>query len=206
MTAEDKMEQNKEIKRRPKNRKAQIVEVATKLFAERGWSKVTVAEISEAVGISSTAFYKHFKYKEEILFENSKQQLNSFKIFCDNIDSKLPPETKMYIFLNELLSVYSEFGCNEITVALSDTLLLSHNQYEFLAVRSKEFWSPYFDFFTEGKTLNIFRKDISSDGLFDLTYPLIVGVLYSWCVNKGVDDLKMKFHQTLEIFFAGLKK
>jgi len=40
---------------------------ALKLFSEKGYKAVTVAEIAEAVGCSAPALYKHYKNKQELL-------------------------------------------------------------------------------------------------------------------------------------------
>jgi len=46
--------------------KKKIIQKARKLFAERGFSGATTAEIARRVGVSEAALYKHFKSKKEI--------------------------------------------------------------------------------------------------------------------------------------------
>lgn len=46
--------------------KERILEEALKLFAERGYSEVYVAQIAEAVGIKAPSLYKHYKSKQDI--------------------------------------------------------------------------------------------------------------------------------------------
>jgi len=48
------------------NRK-RILDAAAKLFRERGFDDVTVAEIMKAAGLTHGAFYGHFKSKEELV-------------------------------------------------------------------------------------------------------------------------------------------
>jgi AcrR family transcriptional regulator len=50
-------------RRRPKNRKAQIVRVAARAFSERGYHPVGVDEIAAEIGISGPALYRHFPNK-----------------------------------------------------------------------------------------------------------------------------------------------
>lgn len=52
-----------EIRRRPKNRKAQIAAVAAEAFTERGYHGVSIDEIASTVGISGPALYRHFPNK-----------------------------------------------------------------------------------------------------------------------------------------------
>jgi len=49
-------------------RRAQLLEVASRLFAQRGFARTSTREIARAAGISEGAIYRHFRSKEEILF------------------------------------------------------------------------------------------------------------------------------------------
>ena len=51
----------------PEERKAQIIQTALELFAQRGYEKTTVNDIIKAAGISKGGFYHHYKSKEELL-------------------------------------------------------------------------------------------------------------------------------------------
>ncbi|WP_020501317.1 TetR/AcrR family transcriptional regulator [Sciscionella marina] len=51
----------------PHGRREQILAAATELFAERGYSHVSMAEIGKAVGLAAASVYRHFPSKEQIL-------------------------------------------------------------------------------------------------------------------------------------------
>ena len=55
------------VRRRPKDRKDQIVEAARQLIVQRGYRNVSMAEIAEAVGITAGALYRHFSNKAVLL-------------------------------------------------------------------------------------------------------------------------------------------
>ena len=44
-----------------------IIEVSLKLFAEHGFTGVSVRSIAKEVGVRESALYKHFKNKQDIL-------------------------------------------------------------------------------------------------------------------------------------------
>ena len=50
-------------------RREQILDVAARLFAERGFHGVSVGDIGKAVGVSGPALYKHFDSKDAVLAE-----------------------------------------------------------------------------------------------------------------------------------------
>lgn len=53
--------------------KARIVEAATILFCEVGYTNASVRKIASSVGIRESALYNHFKNKEEIFLTASKE-------------------------------------------------------------------------------------------------------------------------------------
>lgn len=48
-------------------RREQILEAATRLIRERGFSGVTMEDIGEAAGVTGPAVYRHFQSKDEVL-------------------------------------------------------------------------------------------------------------------------------------------
>jgi AcrR family transcriptional regulator len=54
---------------RPRNRRAQILDAAADLFVRVGYPRVSMGDIAEAVAITPSALYRHFRGKEELLHE-----------------------------------------------------------------------------------------------------------------------------------------
>ena len=55
------------VKRRPKDRKEQILEQAVRLFTERGFHSVKLEDIAEAAGVTARALYRHYDNKQALL-------------------------------------------------------------------------------------------------------------------------------------------
>jgi AcrR family transcriptional regulator len=55
------------VRRRPKDRKKQILEQAVRLFVDRGFHSVTVEDIAEAAGVTARAMYRHYENKQALL-------------------------------------------------------------------------------------------------------------------------------------------
>ena len=47
-------------------RREQLIEVATKLFARNGYEATTTAAIALAAGVTEPILYRHFKSKQEL--------------------------------------------------------------------------------------------------------------------------------------------
>ncbi len=57
--------------------KQKILKEATTLFSENGYKGTSVRDIAHEVGIKQSALYNHFKNKEEIFIEVSREIFNS---------------------------------------------------------------------------------------------------------------------------------
>jgi len=91
------------VRRRPKDRKVQIVRAAARAFSERGYYPVGVDEIAAEVGISGPALYRHFANKYALLVaaaENGAQQLLQVAQSAD--DPNLDPEPRLDALIRAL--------------------------------------------------------------------------------------------------------
>jgi AcrR family transcriptional regulator len=57
------------VRRRPKNRKQQILDQAVGLFIDRGFHSVKLEDIAEAAGVTARALYRHYDNKQALLAE-----------------------------------------------------------------------------------------------------------------------------------------
>ena len=55
------------ISKDPEERKAEILDVAERLFTTRGYNKTTISDILNEIGVARGTFYYHFKSKEEVM-------------------------------------------------------------------------------------------------------------------------------------------
>src|ERR1700709_15226 len=55
--------------------RARIAEVAARLFLERGYDAVTVAEIAREAGVSSVTVFNHFPRKEDLFLDRAEDAL-----------------------------------------------------------------------------------------------------------------------------------
>jgi AcrR family transcriptional regulator len=62
-------EERTEPRPSPRNKRAEIVAVATKFFGENGYEDTKWADVATAVGLGPTALYHYFESKQQCLFE-----------------------------------------------------------------------------------------------------------------------------------------
>ncbi|MEU4425850.1 TetR family transcriptional regulator [Actinoplanes sp. NPDC024001] len=95
-----------EVRKRPKDRKAQLALAAAELFCERGYHGVSIDEIATVVGISGPAIYRHFPNKYAMLVHATRQLAGTVLTATDGITE-----------LDELLGVLARLGVEGRRVA-----------------------------------------------------------------------------------------
>jgi AcrR family transcriptional regulator len=75
----------RDAKPRPRSeaKRARIVEVAIRHFAERGYSAARVEDIAAQLGIAKGSVFQHFKSKDGLFFEAYKKAVRSFPKYME---------------------------------------------------------------------------------------------------------------------------
>ncbi|MFR9752324.1 TetR/AcrR family transcriptional regulator [Nocardia sp. 004] len=88
------------VRRRPKDRKAQIMRAAARAFSERGYYPVGVDEIAAEVGISGPALYRHFTNKYALLVAVAEEGARHLRTVTENADDpRLAPTQRLDMML-----------------------------------------------------------------------------------------------------------
>ena len=83
---------------RPPGRKAQLLRLASELFATKGYPNVSVAQIAAAAGVTAPSIYRHFPDKQAILGEAVLDAIRCLEEVAD-------PELTFEEFVTEMTSV-----------------------------------------------------------------------------------------------------
>lgn len=93
------------VRRRPKDRKQQILDQAVALFIDRGFHSVKLEDIAEAAGVTARALYRHYDNKQALLAEairTGQDQYQSARRLTDGAAESDP--RPLNIDLPELIS------------------------------------------------------------------------------------------------------
>lgn len=110
-------------KKSPAPTRENIYLTAVRMFAERGYSAVSVRDIAESVGITAAAIYNHFKNKEEIL----EEVINSTNKMISDYYERLDKSTEESSSFEEVMDcVFAELEkVRDITVYFGVATLTS---------------------------------------------------------------------------------
>lgn len=97
--------------RKPKGeghvRRGEILAAAELIFVADGYEGATIRKIADAVGVSSTALYLHFRDKSEILNEICQHAFSTLLMRCQELTET---EKDPLVRLRRLLHSYVSFG------------------------------------------------------------------------------------------------
>jgi len=118
--AEGEKKQNTRTRRR-----SEIIKVAARLFAEKGYRGVTLDELAEQIGITKPALYQYIHSKEEILQEICKACLVTNYESWKRVNwLGLSPRDKLKSFIHGVVEGAAE-GRDMMTVLFGDSNALS---------------------------------------------------------------------------------
>lgn len=182
--------------------KQRIIEKAGDLFPRLGFSKVTVDELSEELGISKKTLYRYFKSKDDIADAVYKWNVMSVKIKLQEI---LKEPVDYIDRLYRLCEFISQFLSRMNKSAQRD--LIRHRpdlwkKIEFL--RKQQVFPVLEDMLDEGIRLGIIRDDIQKDLSLLVLTSAIEGVLTPEVLVHKPFSMEDAFRGIINIFFNGV--
>jgi AcrR family transcriptional regulator len=127
------------------SRREELLAIAARLFAERGFKNTTVRDIAEAAGILSGSLYHHFDSKESMvdeLLDTFQTQL--WKQYDAITDSDLSPRAKLEAVVRASFDAIDHHH-SEVAIFQNDAAyLMTFERFAYLHernVRFRELWT-----------------------------------------------------------------
>ena len=110
------------------DRKDTILQAAIKVFSEKGYNAATTREIAEEAGVSIGTMFRHFRSKEDILYELPVEIIRNIlpKLLVESMETifteyigKSPEET-LRAFINSRIKILSQnYGILKVVITES---------------------------------------------------------------------------------------
>lgn len=165
-----------------------IVDVANKLFLERGVNDVTIKDIADAAGIGEATIYRHFLKKQNIVLASALSlKKKVFEGYFDLSKGKTGFE-KLEMFYNSYLDIFKTtpeyfYFINEFDAYMCMEENVSLSEYE---KEIDTFKSQYFDAYEEGLKDQSVRKVDSLDSFYFATTHALLEVCKKLAVKKAL--------------------
>ena len=185
MTQQKRLQQSNGTSRRShriQRRKLDILKVAARLFAERGYERTTLDMIADELGLSKPSLYYYVKSKEDILVGIFQE---IFQRILQRVQTDVSADLEPQVRLHHLIIAYVTHACiypEGRILFLYESYLLSICNPELLDLRDR-YQQQVEDVICEGIKQGIFR--VSDAKLATLA---LVGALHAiplWYVPDG---------------------
>jgi AcrR family transcriptional regulator len=163
------------------DKKIQILEVAEKLFSEKGFEGTSIRDISKHAKINIAMVSYYFGSKERLLEALILYKTSDLKLQLENLlHENLEPLDKV----NKLIEIYiNRINCNKgIFRVLHFELNAKKREKSFIAFTElkKGNFKSVERIITEGQDKGIFRKDV----IIPLITPTIIGTFFHFHMNR----------------------
>jgi AcrR family transcriptional regulator len=186
------------------SRRDDLLELAAKLFAERGFRATTVRDIADAAGILSGSLYHHFDSKESMVDELlTRFQEELFGRYEEIVaEGKGPRETLEAIVTASFESIDRHPA--EVAIYQNESKYLSQfERFGYLRERNRQFRKLWAGILEDGVRAGVFRKDLD----VELVYRFIrdtVWVAVHWYRPGGSRSAHQIAGQYLGILLDGI--
>ena len=166
-------------------RREELLAIAARLFAEKGFRNTTVRDIADAAGILSGSLYHHFDSKEsigdEILREFLDDVLGGYRAAVAGTDD---PRVAIEQMVRSSTAALSRHRA-ALTMLQNDWAYFSaQKRFAYLRTAMKEIEQTWIDQLESGKRSGQFRADLDAR----LIYRLLRDILWiptSWKQSRG---------------------
>jgi TetR/AcrR family transcriptional regulator, cholesterol catabolism regulator len=186
------------------NRRAELLALAAKMFAERGYGQTTVRDIADAAGILSGSLYHHFDSKESMVDEILRGFLDElFTRYREIVDAGLGPKQTLKALV---VASFEAIDTRHAEVAIyqnESKHLMPLERFSYLDDRNVEFRKLWTVLLEDGMGAGVFRADLD----VDLAYRFIrdtVWVAVRWYRPDGGLSPDAVADQYLAILLDGI--
>ena len=185
-------------------RRDELLTIAGRLFAQRGFTNTTVRDIADAAGIQSGSLYHHFDSKETMVDELlGTFQSALFATYDEIVGSDLDAQAKVDAVVRASFDAIHDHH-DEVAIFQSDaTYLMEFERFAYLRDQNDRFRTMWLDLLGEGTRSGAMRADLD----LELTYRFIrdtVWVAVRWYRPGGELSHTEVADQYLAILLDGI--
>ncbi len=186
--------------------KTRIVKAATKLFAEQGYQKATIAEISNLAGLSDAALYEYFQGKEDLLLTIPDMWVTGA---ITEVEEQLFGIEGAFNKLRKFLWWYLRYIEREpLTAKVVFLFLKTNSNFIKTPVYSdvKTFYSVLVKIFEEGRDSGEMKSDLNPYIARSIFLGTIEHMVIRWLIKDMSYSLFDNLEQTFNIFVNSFKR
>lgn len=183
-------------------RQEQIARAAMKLLALRGWQRISLAAIAREVGVVTSAVYRHFKSKDEVL--DAVLDLVEQRFQANVGNSSNDPLTRLRDVLMRHVDLIAS-GVPVPRIILSEAVFAGHPRH---CKRVQKIYQNYLAaialIFRDGQEQGLIQGKLSPETLSIMWLGLVQSPAILWLLGHGKFDLKQHCKRAWQLFAAAI--
>jgi len=177
--------------------KDKIFRIASKLFKEKGYNKVTVNDICAACEITKPTFYYHLKSKQDIILHYYDHVIeNLTSVLIQMLDTSSHWEQIILLF-DSLIENFVELGSDINSQLLIVNLQENQSTFDL----RKDLEKVAVSIIQKAQEKNQIRNKNNAKQLYQAAAYMFTGYEFMWCVLKGDFNWKENYYRSLEVLF-----
>ena len=183
--------------------KSRILETARQYFFENGFSKISMEEFAQSMGMSKKTIYKFFPGKEDLIKEITHEKLNCVHQGCvrwqkdKSIDFMQRVRNVTGFISSEMRSLKPQFY-----IDLQKTM--PHLWKEVDDFRTQRVYEDFSAMIREGVEMGVFRKDINIDVLVLMYGNAIQSIVNPETLSRLPLNASQAYDAIVDIVFGGV--
>ncbi|MFZ5967255.1 MAG: TetR/AcrR family transcriptional regulator [Bacillota bacterium] len=184
-------------------KKSELIEIAEKLFIEKGYEETSVEDILKASGLSKGGFYHYFKSKEEVLAESINQLAERLLEEVKDIieDPGLNALEKLNRFMEK--KVASQKKKREMIAYLLMVMESDFTLYKYCVIIAQKYVDPFARIIEQGVKEGVFNVEFPYETA-DILLRAVTSVPQSVFFHEYMEDKtkSLKYKASLEAIMA----
>ena len=178
-----------------------ILAGAAKLFAERGYSDVSMAEVARACGVSKPLLYHYVQDKDDLLVLICEGHVSRLvELVRETIAEESEPQARLKLMIRRFVEAYAE-ARHEHRVLTQDVKFLHGAGKTRVLAREREVVAAFAD------TIALLRPEAGAENLHKPLTMLLFGMInwmFTWLKPDGELTYEAMAPVVTELFFGGL--
>ncbi len=187
---------------RPESRKEEIINAASILFKEKGYSAVTMRDLAKAMGIKAASLYNHIQSKQEIL---ATIIIDLAEKFTNGMDRIVKSDENTIQKLENIIDLHID-----VTLSNADGLASLNNDWMHLEEENLQYFEKmrqdYEENFRDIVKRGVSRKEINSFNIEIIVFSTLstLRTLYLWYPKQRNIDAEILKHDMVSVLLKGI--
>ena len=191
-------------KARALSTRRRIFDTAVSLFTKKGYSKVTIDDICNKMGLSKGAFYNYFKSKDQIIMEGFIASDEYYRTDALKEIANLKGRVDQLVAYNKLVLKNITRTGKPTMQAVFHSEIGFNKKASYINSEKRSLYIVGESLVAEAQKAGELRTDLSSKQITNIIVRSLRGLVYDWCLPGSKFDLEEAGEKVLKVLIDGL--